>query len=76
MERLIEILEDINPDVDYKECTTLMEDGYLTSFDMVVLVVEIEESFGVKIPVENINPDYFNSVQDIYELIRKLKEEA
>ena len=27
MEKLIEILEDIQPDADYENCTTLIDDG-------------------------------------------------
>lgn len=32
MEKLIEILEDIQPDADYETCTTLIDDGILDSF--------------------------------------------
>ena len=43
MEELIEILMDIDPDVDYETCDTLVEDGILTSFEMVMLVTEINQ---------------------------------
>ena len=35
MEKLIEILEDIQPDADYETCTTLIDDGILDSFAII-----------------------------------------
>lgn len=76
MEELIEILKDINPDVEYENCMDLMTGGYLTSFDLVVLISEIAETFQVKIPAEQILPENFESVQSIYHLIQKLQGEC
>ena len=35
MDELLEILEDIKPNVDFKTCTDLIDGGYLDSFDTV-----------------------------------------
>ena len=75
MEELIEILMDIDPDVDYETCDTLVEDGILTSFEMVMLVTEINQRMGVSIPPEEIIPENFASAQKIYELIEKTRGE-
>ncbi|MBO6268681.1 MAG: acyl carrier protein [Clostridium sp.] len=75
MEELIEILMDIDPDVDYETCDTLVEDGILTSFEMVMLVTEINQRMGVSIPPEDIIPENFASAQKIYELIKKTRGE-
>ena len=40
MEKLIEILEDIQPDADYETCTTLIDDGILDSFAILSIVGE------------------------------------
>lgn len=37
MEQLIEILKELHPDVDYENCTTLITDKILDSFDMITL---------------------------------------
>ena len=42
MERLIEILKDIHPDVDYTSCTDLIDGHYLTSLDIISLIAELE----------------------------------
>lgn len=75
MDRLIDILKDINEDIDYETCDTLVKDGHLTSFDIVFLVTEISEEFDISIPPNEIVPENFNSAQKIYELICRLEEE-
>jgi len=75
MEELLEILREINPEVDYETCDTLVEDGYITSLQIVMLVGEINQEFGVAIPANKILPEYFNSAKSIYVLIRELEEE-
>ncbi len=75
MEKLISILEDIEPGVDYENCQTLIDDNYLDSLAILSLVAEIEENFEVQIPTVEIIPSNFNSVKAIWELIEKLEEE-
>lgn len=71
MEELIEILKDINPDVDYETCDTLVEDGILTSFEIVMLVTDLNQQLNASIEPEDIIPENFNSARKIYELIKK-----
>lgn len=75
MEELIEILEEIEPGVDYENCITLIDDNYLDSLAIISLVAEIEEAFDVQIPTVEIIPDNFNSAKALWELIERLKEE-
>ena len=75
MEKLIEILEEIEPGVDYENCTTLIDDNYLDSLAIISLVSEIEENFDVQIPTVEIIPDNFNSAKAIWELINRMQEE-
>ena len=76
MEKLIEILEEIQDGVDYETCTTLIDDGYLDSLAIISLVAEIEEEFDVQIPTVEIIPENFNSAQAIWNLIEKIQEEG
>lgn len=75
MERLIEILEEIEPGVDYENCTTLIDENYLDSLAIISLVAEIEDEFDVQIPTVEIVPTNFNSAKALWELIERLKEE-
>lgn len=75
MEKLIEILKDIDSEVDYENCSTLIDDNYLDSLAIISLVAEIEDEFGVQIPTVEVIPENFNSVQAIWNLIERLQEE-
>ncbi len=72
MEKLEEILRELRPDIDLEE-KAFVDDGVLDSFDIVTLVGEIVDAFGVEIAVEDIIPENFNSVDAIMELINKKK---
>ena len=76
MDELLEILNEINPDVDFMADTALVDDGILTSFELVSLVTQISLAFGVEVPPEAIIPENFNSAKALYALIQELEEEA
>ncbi len=75
MEKLLEILENIKPGVDYENIDTLIDDHYLDSLSILSLIAEIEEEFDVIIPTVEIIPTNFNSVKSMMTLINKLIEE-
>ena len=75
MNELIEILENLHPEVDFDTCTTLIDDKILDSFDIVTLVAEIDAEFDVAIPAEELVPENFNSASALYALIEKLLDE-
>lgn len=72
MEKLLKILSEIRPDVDFKE-TRLIDSGILDSFDIIVLVGELNDAFDIEIGVEHFLPENFNSVEAIMDLINRLK---
>ncbi len=75
MEKLIEMLEELQPDVDYATCEDLVDGRHLDSLAILALVSEIEDEFDVEIPTVEIIPSNFNSAKKIMALIEKLKEE-
>ena len=75
MEELIEILEDIQPVVDYESCEELIDGHYLDSMAILSLVAEIEDTFDVSIPTVEIIPANFNSAKAIWAMITRLQEE-
>ena len=74
-EQLLELLEDIRPDVDFENEKKLIDDGVLDSFDIISIAQEISETFDVDINVEDLEPDNFNTVDAMVELIRTLRQE-
>jgi D-alanine--poly(phosphoribitol) ligase subunit 2 len=75
MEQLIEILKELHPDVDYENCTTLIMDKILDSFDMITIIAEVHNRFDVVIPADELGPENFNSAQALYALITRLEDE-
>lgn len=74
MDELMEILQDIHPDVDFETEEQLVDHKILDSFDIVSLVAEINEVFGIAITAKDILPENFNSVKALYALIQRLEE--
>lgn len=75
MEKLIEILKEIKPGVDFEKEENLIEGGILTSFDIVRLVVEIGNEFDIEISPLHIIPENFKSAKTIMALIEKIEDE-
>ena len=75
MNDLLDILKGLHEDVDFENCTTLIDDGILDSFDIVSLIAEINEEFDVAIPADEITPENFNSAKALWALIARLDEE-
>lgn len=73
MEKLLEILKGVRPDVDFEHEDNLIEDGFLESFDIVAIVTQISEEFDVEIDMTEIDPDDFRSAEAIWDLIQKMK---
>lgn len=75
MQELIEILEELHPEIDFAVCDDLVDGKILDSFDIVTLVAEINDHFDVAIPVGELIPENFNSVDALWALIQRLDEE-
>ncbi len=73
MDKLIELLEEVRDDVDFRNCTSLIDDEVITSFDIIQIISVIDEEYDVSIPASEIKPSNFNSAKALYELINRLK---
>ena len=73
MDKLIEILEDIQPGVDFRNCDTLIEDGLLDSFAILSIVSELQDEFGISITPAEIIPENFNSAKALWAMVCRLK---
>ena len=74
MVELLELLEDIKPTVDFRTCTGLIDDGYLDSFDILSIVSELNDAFGIEISPVDIIPENFNSAQALWDMVERLKD--
>lgn len=75
MDRLLEILSELHPEIDFETYEGLIDNKILDSFDIVSIIAEIGEEFDVTISAEKIIPENFNSAKAIYKLIQELEED-
>lgn len=71
-EKVMDILMDLRPDVDFENEKKLIGDGILESFDIMSLVAELEDEFDVKIKPKDLVAENFNSVDDMVAMLQKL----
>ena len=76
MEKLMEILKGIRPEVDFEKEEALIDDAVLDSFDLVSLIGELNDAFQIEISFDDIDPDNFNSAHAMMELIERLQKEV
>jgi len=62
--------------VDFETEKALIDNAILDSFDIVSLIGELNDAFGVEIEFEDMEPENFNSAEDMYKLIQRLQQEA
>ena len=65
----------MHPDVDFNTVDDMIGEGILDSLDIVTLITEINDTFDVSIPAEEIIPENFASAESILALITRLDEE-
>lgn len=75
MEKLMEILMEINPTIDYENEKKLIDGKVLDSFSIVNLVAEISETFDIIISPKYLIPENFNSVEAMWNMIQKISNE-
>ena len=75
MEELMNILQELRPDVDFATETSLVTGGILDSFDIVSLVGELNDAFDIEIKPNHLVPANFNSAKAILALVEKLQDE-
>ena len=73
-EKVITILSEICPGVDFEHETALIDDGLVDSLDIVSIVTELMDTFEVEITVDDLQPENFNSVDAIVRLIQAAQE--
>lgn len=75
MEKLLGILKEIRPDVDFANEKKLIDDGILDSFDIISIVNDLNEAYDIEIDIEDLEPDNFNTVEAMLQLIQTLQDE-
>lgn len=75
MDDLLDILNDINPDVDYDTEDQLIDGGVYDSLSIVTLISRISDEFDIELGPEHLIPENFNSAQALWDMIQRIEDE-
>lgn len=73
MDKLLSVLTELCPGVDFENETALVDDGLIESLDIVTIVTELMAEFDVEISVDDLVPENFNSAGAMWALIERLR---
>lgn len=73
MDELLGILKEAKPEVDFSSEKALIDNGVFDSFDVVQLVMKLNEEFDIEIGAEEITPENFNSADSMWAMIQRLQ---
>lgn len=73
-ERIIELLSEIRPEIDFELENTLITGGLLASFDIVAIVDSLSDEYDVVIKPKDLIPENFDSVDAMLKLIERLSK--
>ncbi len=71
-EKIIESIKNVKGN-NFGYTENLVTDGWLSSFDLLFIIHELEEEFKISIPPEKITPEDFDSLAHIENLVKELK---
>lgn len=71
MEKLLKILNEINPDIDYEKEEALVDNGIFDSLEVMSIVNEIDVIFHIAIDPDDVIAENFNSVNSMMKMIEK-----
>ena len=71
MEKLLEALKEVLDDIDFAGQYGLVDEGVIDSLDLTQIIAALDEAFDIHIPSGEIEPENFNSVQDMLTLVKR-----
>ena len=76
MDKLLAILEEIEPGNDYASETRLIDDGLINSISLLTLVSELEDAIDIEILPADLIPANFNSARSMWAMIQRMQKES
>ena len=75
MDKILEILSEVRPDIEFESEKELIDGGWLDSFDVVSIISDLNDEFDINIRVTDLNPENFNSIEAIEKLVKRKQQE-
>ena len=71
MDTVLKILNEIRPENDFEKSDSFLEDGLLSSMDIIELVSRLEKNYGIEFDIMDMVPENFCNTKSIDNLIKK-----
>lgn len=68
-EKVLAILKEINPDINYEKETKLIDDELLESIDIIELISVLMDQFNIELDADDVEPENLNSLDAICDLV-------
>ena len=72
-EKILELLSEELPEIDFTASDALVDDGILDSLSITTIIAALTAEFGIVIPYEEIIEDNFNSVAGLAAMVDRLQ---
>lgn len=71
MSKIEEILTGIRPELKFSDSEDFIADGMLDSYDVLMLVADLDKNYGISIAGVDIVPENFRNIASIDKLLAK-----
>ena len=75
MEKLLAALAEVRDDVDFAGQYGLVDEGVIDSLYLTQIIAALDEAFDIHIPAGEIEPENFNSVQDMLAMVHRYQQQ-
>lgn len=72
-QKILELLSDEYPEIDFTASDTLVDDGILDSLTITGIIALLSMEFDITIPYEEIIEDNFNSIAGLAGMVERLQ---
>ncbi len=71
MKPVLEVLKGIRPEFDFSTSEDFIADGMLDSYDVITLISELDQSYGISIAGTDILPENVRNLAALHQLLQK-----
>jgi len=71
MKTVLEVLKGIRPEFDFTSSEDFIADGMLDSYDVITLISELDQRYGISIAGTDILPENLRNIASIKALLHK-----
>ena len=72
-EKILTLLSEEFPEIDFTESDSLVDDGILDSLTITGIISSLTMEFGITVPYEEIVEENFNSISGLARMVEKLQ---